>query len=369
MSDGPDELADEIAESLRAAGRLAEAAAAYRRRGDLVSAEKLYADLWEFASAAEVARERGDRPAELAHLLSANDPVRAAGVAAELERGGGDAELRRGAEVFERHRRFAEAGALRERLGELQTARELYRRGQSLLDVARLERGLGRVREAGLAYEQLIAHDPDGPDAQRARVQLGRLLLALGRPEESARHLQAARRRAPADPAVLEELLVAIDRLGWEAGADELHAQLVALVPATPSRQTLVELHRPAPLEGPMRLAGRYEVARLLGASASGRVFLARDTLSGRTVAVKSLAAPNEARARASWARYYAEARLVCSLRHPNVVEILDVDEAQGLVVMEHVAGGTLADLLQTDPPTPARPLPDGLVKRLLLHQ
>ena len=366
MSDGPDELPDEIAESLRAAGRLVEAAAAYRRRGDLVAAEKLYADVREFGHAADVARERGDRPAELAHLLSANDPVRAAQVAADIERGS-DSEVRRAAEAFERHRRYAEAGALRERLGELQTARELYRRGQSLLDVARLERGLGRVREAGLAYEQLIAHDPDGAHAHLARVQLGRLLLALGRPEEAARHLQAARRRLPDDASVLEELIVAVDRLGWQAAADELHAQLAELVPATPSRATLVELHRPAPVDGPMRLAGRYEVERLLGASASGRVFLARDTLSGRTVAVKSLAAPNGPRARESWARYYAEARLVGSLRHPNIVEIFDVDEALGLVVMEHVAGGTLADRLQDDDSKVARPLPDGLVKRLLL--
>ncbi|MEO6951958.1 MAG: protein kinase [Polyangia bacterium] len=369
MSDGPEQLPDEVAESLRAAGRLTDAAAAYRRRGDLVTAEKLYADVWDFATAAEVAHERGDRPAELGHLLSANDPVRAAQVAQEIERGG-EADLRRAAEAFERHRRFAEAGALRERLGELQTARELYRRGQSLLDVARLERALGRIREAGLAYEQLIAQDPDGAEAQRARVQLGQLLVALGRPEEAARHLQAARRRAPDDAVVLEELMVAIGSLGWDAGADELHDELVAKVPGTPSRAAIVERHRPAPVEGATRLAGRYELERLLGAGASGRVFLARDTLSGRTVAVKALAAPHEERARESWARYYAEARLVGSLRHPNVVEILDVDEAQGLVVMEHVAGGTLFDRLYVGEralPAEQQPLADGLVKRLLL--
>ena len=44
--------------ALRAAGKLAEAAAAYRKHGELAIAEKLYADLWDFAAAAEVARER-----------------------------------------------------------------------------------------------------------------------------------------------------------------------------------------------------------------------------------------------------------------------------------------------------------------------
>ena len=369
MGDGPEALPDEVAESLRAAGRLSDAAAAYRRRGDLVTAEKLYADVWDFATAADVAHERGDRPAELAHLLSAKDPVRAAQVALEIERGS-EADVRRAADAFERHRRFAEAGALRERLGELQTARELYRRGQSLLDVARLERALGRIREAGLTYEQLITNDPDGSEAHRARVQLGQLLLSLGRPEEAARHLQAALRRAPDDAVVLEALLVAMDRLGFGAGADALHAQLAALVPGTPARAAIVDRHRAAPVEGTTRLAGRYELERLLGAGACGRVFLARDTLTGRTVAIKALAAPHEERARQSWARYYAEARLVGSLRHPNVVEILDVDEAQGLVVMEHVAGGTLFDRLYAGDdarPGQQRALADGVVRRVLL--
>jgi tetratricopeptide (TPR) repeat protein len=357
MSDAP----EETAEALREQGKLAEAAAAFRRRGDLQLAETLYAELWDFHAAADVARERGDKVAELGHLLSANDATGAALVGQAVEHGS-DIEVRRAATLYERHRRWLEGAMLRERLGELPEARELYRRGGALLEVARVERMLGRLREAGLAYEQLLSREPEGDDAARAHLALGQLLLELDRVEEAAHHAQAAARLGAGSVRkdALAELTVTLDRLGFPYAADVVLEQLRAIEPATPARAAFIAQHRIAPASGPTRLGGRYEIERLLGAGATGRVFLARDALSGRAVAVKALA-PQAGSAPRGWQRFFAEARLAGTLRHPNVVEILDVDEAHGLVVMEYLPGGTLLDRLH------GAALPPRMVQRMML--
>ena len=362
-----DEVVDEASpEALREAGRLAEAAAAFRQRGDLARAEAIYAELWDFRAAADVARERGDRPAELGHLLAAGDADAASAVGQALERGA-EAELRRAAEVYERHRRWSEAAAIRERLGQLPEARELYRRGQVLLEVARPERTLGRLREAGVAYEQLLAREPDGPEAPRAHLELGRLLSVLDRADDAARHLQRAT-RATDDAlraAALGELAVALDRLGYELAADAALEARRALVPDTPSRRAFLEGHRDDAAGARPRLGGRYEVERAIGAGASGTVFLARDAMSGRAVAVKVLAPRGDERGPAR-RRFFAETRLVATIRHPHVIEIVEVDEEQGLVVTEHLPGGTLLDRLP-GPGDHTPPPPVALVRRVAL--
>ncbi len=357
MGDAP----EETAEALREQGKLAEAAAAYRRRGELQRAESIYADLWDFHAAAEVAHERGDKVAELGHLLSANDATAAAFVGQAIERGS-ELELRSAASVYERHRRWLEGAMLRERLGELAEASELYRRGGALLEVARVERSLGHVREAGLAYEQLLSREPEGDEAARAHLALGRLLLELDRVEEAARHAQVAVRlgAGAVRKDALAELTVTLDRLGYAHAADLVLEQLRAIEPATPARAAFIAQHRVEAASGPARLGGRYEIERLLGAGGSGRVFLARDAMTGRAVAVKALA-PSAGSAPRGWQRFFAEARLAGSLRHPNVVEILDVDEAHGLVVMEYLPGGTLLDRLR------GAALAPKLVRRLML--
>ncbi len=349
-------------QSLRAAGRLAEAAAAYRVRGDLAVAEKLFAEIWDFVSAAEVSRERGDRPAELGHLIAGHDASGAALLLQAIE-SGSQVELSKAADVLERHRRWVEAASLKERAGSLEAARELYRRGQALLDVARIERALGRLHEAGSVYEQLLQREPDGPDAARAHQALGQLLLTLDRPDEAAHHLQLALARGGTAAPLLESLVVALDCLGYPTAADDALDRLRELVPNAPSRVELVARQRAVSNDDKPRLAGRYEPIRLLGAGASGRVFLAKDLVTGRQVATKTIEAAPDKRSAASWARYFAETQRVAAVRHPNLVEILDVNPGMGLIVMEYVSGGTLADRLSTA----SRPMSTAAVQQLLL--
>ncbi|MDQ3946232.1 MAG: serine/threonine protein kinase, partial [Actinomycetota bacterium] len=87
-------------------------------------------------------------------------------------------------------------------------------------------------------------------------------------------------------------------------------------------------------------LAGRYELAELLGTGGMGEVRGARDLRLGRQVAIKTLRAglagqPEVRR------RFEAEARSAARLTHPHVVAVHDVGEEDGVpfIVMERVTG------------------------------
>jgi eukaryotic-like serine/threonine-protein kinase len=94
--------------------------------------------------------------------------------------------------------------------------------------------------------------------------------------------------------------------------------------------------------------AGRYRLVRPLGHGGMATVYLGHDSELDRPVAVKLLA-ENLAGDAAFRQRFLREARLAARLSHPNVVSVYDAgEEADGrpYIVMEHVDGETLADLL-----------------------
>lgn len=100
----------------------------------------------------------------------------------------------------------------------------------------------------------------------------------------------------------------------------------------------------------------RYRLVRELGRGATGVVYLARDAELDRDVAVKLLHPHLAGTERAdALARFFHEARVMASLRHPNVVAVLDMDEASRRIVMELAAGGTLRDVLRERGPRPIR--------------
>jgi len=122
---------------------------------------------------------------------------------------------------------------------------------------------------------------------------------------------------------------------------------------------------RAAPVAGETIAAGdvvgvqagaRYRLVRELGRGATGVVYLARDAELDRDVAIKLLH-PHLAGTDKQGAldRFFHEARVMASLRHPNVVAVLDLDEASRRIVMELAAGGTLRDLLRERGPRTLR--------------
>jgi eukaryotic-like serine/threonine-protein kinase len=95
----------------------------------------------------------------------------------------------------------------------------------------------------------------------------------------------------------------------------------------------------------------RYRLERPLGHGGMATVYLARDTDLDRPVAVKVLDAADEGLRE----RFVREARLAARLSHPNVVSVFDAGEDGGrpYIVMEHVEGETVAELLARRGPLP----------------
>ncbi|MFI6937895.1 protein kinase [Streptomyces sp. NPDC050418] len=106
-------------------------------------------------------------------------------------------------------------------------------------------------------------------------------------------------------------------------------------------------------------LAGRYRIVGQLGRGGMGVVWRAYDEVLGREVAVKELRTYSDAAApelSALRVRMQREARAAARVRHPGVVAVHDVAEADGrpLIVMELVDGPSLdAVLRERGPLTP----------------
>ena len=92
----------------------------------------------------------------------------------------------------------------------------------------------------------------------------------------------------------------------------------------------------------------RYQIIKSIGEGGMANVYLAHDTILDRKVAIKILRGDlsnDEKFVR----RFQREALSASSLSHPNIVEMYDVGEDNGLyyIVMEYVEGKTLKQLLK----------------------
>jgi serine/threonine protein kinase len=93
-------------------------------------------------------------------------------------------------------------------------------------------------------------------------------------------------------------------------------------------------------------LADRYELDHEIGRGGMGSVWLGRDTVLGRTVAIKQIGLI--AGGHADLGRAEREAHLAARVTHRNVVGVYDLVEGDGhqWLVMEYVDGPTLAGLI-----------------------
>jgi serine/threonine-protein kinase len=109
-------------------------------------------------------------------------------------------------------------------------------------------------------------------------------------------------------------------------------------------------------MSAPREIGGRYNLERRLGAGGMSTVFLARDSVLERLVAVKLLA-EHLSDDEAFVARFRREALAAARLQHPNIVQVFDSgeDEASGrhYIVMEYVNGPSCADMLRETPKLP----------------
>jgi len=90
----------------------------------------------------------------------------------------------------------------------------------------------------------------------------------------------------------------------------------------------------------------RYSVVRTLGGGGMAKVYLARDEILDRDVALKVLR-EQFAEDEEFVERFKREAQSVAALSHPNIVQVYDRGKAEGgasYIAMEYVPGGTLKE-------------------------
>src|SRR5438876_2502552 len=96
---------------------------------------------------------------------------------------------------------------------------------------------------------------------------------------------------------------------------------------------------------------GRYEVVRELGKGAMGIVYLAKDPLIGRLVALKTIRLQNndDDETKEFQQRFIREAQAAGILNHPSIVTVHDIgqdDTGTSFIAMEYVEGQNLKEIL-----------------------
>lgn len=206
--------------------------------------------------------------------------------------------------------------------------------------IGRLERACDRFeqawKEGGRPALENYLNDRDG----LALSALLRELLVV----ELAYRRQAGERPAPADY---------LPRFPHDAALIEsIFADAAAPRPRPmEANKTLAFAGFPGPGPGPGPAIPGYTVLGELGRGGMGVVFLARQDVLNRLVALKMILAGDLAGPNAT-ARFLAEAEAVARLQHPQVVQIYRIGDHGGrpYLEMEYVAGGNLASQLDGTP-------------------
>jgi serine/threonine protein kinase/DNA-directed RNA polymerase subunit RPC12/RpoP len=161
---------------------------------------------------------------------------------------------------------------------------------------------------------------------------------------------------------------LAVSRSKEEGGAAEPRAQppqqppdpnaTAALVHADkrPDDETLPPAGAegaPPPLGAPLATVSGYELLEELGRGGMGVVYKARQLRPRRLVALKMILAGEHAGPEALH-RFQVEAHAVARLQHPNIVQVYEVSEHNGLpyLTLEYIEGGSLSQRLARKRPT-----------------
>jgi len=123
---------------------------------------------------------------------------------------------------------------------------------------------------------------------------------------------------------------------------------------AAPSPVAGADSRQPAVASDVPRALGGYRIIKELGHGAMGTVYLAEQTSLKRKVALKTIRR-RAADDPAAIARFLREAYAAAKLSHPNVVQIYDLGEQQGIYYfsMEYVSGEPLSAVVARQGPLP----------------
>jgi len=131
-------------------------------------------------------------------------------------------------------------------------------------------------------------------------------------------------------------------RFGAEDASRSATAAVIEPVPQRTSRN---------PAAGERPAVDGYDVRQCLGEGGMGVVYKARHLGLNRLVALKMIRGGSQARPDYI-ARFRVEAEAVAQIRHPNIIQIYDIGQAEGLpfVALELLDGGGLDDRLGGNP-------------------
>jgi eukaryotic-like serine/threonine-protein kinase len=192
---------------------------------------------------------------------------------------------------------------------------------------------------------EALALDPAArPSAQQIARQLNELVAA---PENDQTEKQATDEESNAAASSTDLSQTSLMLGAKKASSDETNC-----LEAVPARPTPVAS---SAAKSSDRI-GRYRILEKIGQGGMGAVFRAEDRADGTIVAIKRL---NSAMAndRQALHRFQKEARLLAEVRHPNIANLLEINEDQGIhyLVMEYVSGTDLKHALQGGAPLDER--------------
>jgi eukaryotic-like serine/threonine-protein kinase len=349
--EAPTDLALRV-RTLIAEGQPEAAAQLWVEAGEPLKAAQLFEKLWRFEDALPLALEGGDRPYAIRLAIEAGLSDRARAIARVVPADAFD-ELLRVSAAFAGRGLFEDAALAAESAGAREKAADLFRRAGMPVKTAQLLTELGQLRQGADLLDLVIGGHAGSPplgSTERAQAQLllGRLLARLGRPIEAARALQAAIRMPGPLPlqADAQQLLCGVLLgLGFPEAAHGIARRVRRIRPELPPETEAVAIQFGTGSNQSV-MGERFVVDRLIGGGGTGRVYLAEDRLLGRTVALKILSVGAVAAEEEAISHFLREAEATHRLRHPNIVALLDVDRNAGLLVLEYLQGGTLAELL-----------------------
>ncbi|MBI5244341.1 MAG: protein kinase [Elusimicrobia bacterium] len=242
------------------------------------------------------------------------------------------------------------AGSYKDALESANRALELNpKSAQALyLKACALEK-LKRREESLAAIEAAAQIDPDRYAEALERAKAGKSIVDMN---DSWQLMESIVKRRVRVWMAMEWIFFGLLVLALLAGgAALLRRRLLGAAPEGRWAQTEI---RVAPLEAAggeslgARLAGKYELTRVIGKGGMGQVWEAEDSVLGRTVAVKKLNFEEGEIGAKARELCVKEARTLAALHHPNIVDIFEIiDDPGGLyLVFEFLSGKTVQQML-----------------------
>jgi len=130
----------------------------------------------------------------------------------------------------------------------------------------------------------------------------------------------------------------------------ECHRQFTGIVAACTHDGSMLVPVAQDPLLG-TKLAGKYDIIRVLGTGGMGVVYEGRQDVMDRRVAIKMLQA-HHLNDSMSVKRFQQESKATCRLNHPHIITVFDFGispTGQPYIVMDYLEGRPLSDIIRED--------------------